>query len=213
MAAVAIDGPAGAGKSTVARAVADALGFTYVDTGAMYRAVAHAALAQGVDPADGEAVGALAAALDIGFRDGRVYVDDADVTSAIRSDEVSIASALVARHQSVRSALVALQRRAAADDDVVMEGRDISSAVLPDAEVKVFLTASLDERAVRRAKDLNADDLDSVKASIARRDEADSTRAESPLVQAPGAVVVDTTGKAIDEVVAEVVALARGRLG
>ena len=214
MAAIAIDGPAGAGKSTVARAVADALGFTYVDTGAMYRAVALCALQNAVDPADPGGVAALAEGVDIELDDGRVLVDGRDVSSQIRSGDVTRASAEVARHPGVRAHLVQMQRRAAAERDVVMEGRDIGTQVLPDAEVKVFLTASLDERALRRARQIGAQDegVDELKADIKDRDETDSTRELSPLVQPPDAVAVDTTGKKIDEVVAEVVDLARSKL-
>ena len=214
MSAVAIDGPAGAGKSTVARAVADALGFTYVDTGAMYRSVALAALAKGVDPSDAGGATEVATGLQIELRDEMVLLECHDVTRSLRAPEVTTASAAVARHPGVRSALVEIQRHAATEGDVVMEGRDIGSVVLPDADVKVFLTASLEERTARRAKDMGVTDadLDDVRASIERRDESDQSRQESPLVQAPDAVVVDTTGKTIEEVVAEVVALARERL-
>ena len=214
MPAVAIDGPAGAGKSTVARAVAAALGFTYVDTGAMYRAVALTALERGIDPDDAASVTEVAGSVEISLRDEQVFVDGRDVTGSLRTPDVTRASALVARHAGVRNALVEIQRKAAIEGHVVMEGRDIGSVVLPDAEVKIFLTASLEERTARRARDLGLDvaELDEVKASIALRDESDASRTESPLVQVADAVAVDTTGKSIEDVVAEVVALARDRL-
>lgn len=214
MAAIAIDGPAGAGKSTVARAVAEALGFTYVDTGAMYRAVALMAIENGVDPAEPGGVADVATALEIDVSDTAVLVDGRDVSSAIRSGAVTRASAQVARHPGVREFLVSVQRRIAAAQDVVMEGRDIGTKVLPDAEVKVFLTASLDERARRRADEIGAreEQVEELKEAISARDEADATREISPLVQAPDAVAVDTTGKSIDEVVREVVDLARSKL-
>ena len=213
MAAIAIDGPAGAGKSTVARAIAEELGFTYVDTGAMYRAIALCALDEGIDPADPETVTGLACSVAIELEGGRVLVDGKDVTASLRADDVTRASAEVSQHAGVRDALVAAQRRLAKEKDVVMEGRDIGTKVLPDAAVKVFMTASLEERATRRGRELGAADLDRVKSAIERRDEADMNRAESPLVQAPDAIVVDSTGKTIGDVVAEVVALARGAIG
>lgn len=215
MAAIAIDGPAGAGKSTVARATAEELGFTYIDTGAMYRAVALRALEDGIDPGDPEGVTAVASSVTLEFERGRILVDGRDVTASIRAQDVTLASAEVARHPGVREALVRVQRRLARSRDVVMEGRDIGTKVLPEAPVKVFLTASLDERATRRGRDVGVDDgaaLDRVKTAIERRDASDMNRSESPLVQADDAVVVDSTGKTIAEVVAEVVELARGSL-
>ena len=210
MTAVAIDGPAGAGKSTVAKAVADKLGFTYINTGAMYRAVALCALEQGIDPGEADGPTRLANTVDISIRAGNVYADDRDVTNLIRDPEVTRASAQVARHPSVRDALVRMQRRIAEGSDVVMEGRDIGTKVLPDASVKVFLTASLEERAARRSLEIgvdHADDLEAVRTAIEDRDRSDMNRAASPLERAPDAVVVDSTGKSIDEVVGEVVAL------
>ena len=214
MAAIAIDGPAGAGKSTIARAVATALGFTYVDTGAMYRAVALAALESGIDPSDPGGVADVATALEIDVTESAVLVDGRDVSSAIRTGAVTRASAQVARHPGVREFLVSQQRRIVAAQDVVMEGRDIGTKVLPDAEVKVFLTASLDERARRRAKEIGAreEQVEELKDEIQARDRSDETREVSPLVQAPDAVAVDTTGKSIDEVVQDVVDLARSKL-
>ena len=212
MTAVAIDGPAGAGKSTVARAVADELGFTYIDTGAMYRAVALRALDHGIDPTDGDAVSRLASGIDLSLADGAVMVDGRDVTDAIRTEDVTRASARIARHPGVREALVAVQRRLAAEGDVVMEGRDIGTKVLPDAEVKVFLTASLDERTSRRAHQTGVDqaEIATLKATIEERDRSDIERDESPLVRAPDAVVVDSTDKPIPDVVAEIARLLKG---
>ena len=206
MTTVAIDGPAGAGKSTVARALADRLGMTYVDTGAMYRAVALAALEQGVDPTDGAAVGDLALRVRVGAAGDKVTLDGRDVTTRIRGTDVTGAAATIAAHGAVRAALVAVQRRAAADGDVVMEGRDIGTKVLPKADVKVFLTASLDERAARRGRDegVSKDRLSDVAEAIAERDRRDSTRSESPLAKAPDAVELDTTAMPLDEVVATV---------
>lgn len=209
MTAVAIDGPAGAGKSTVARAVADALGWDYVDSGAMYRVVALAALDEGIPLDDERAVAALARRSDI-TNDGLVTtLDSRDVSDRIRAPKVSRAAAKVARHPEVRGALLDQQRLLAERRNVVMEGRDIGTKVLPDAQIKVFLTASLDERAKRRALDLGVGEgeVAEVKRDIEMRDTADETREAAPLVQAPDAVIIDTTDLSIDEVVAEITAL------
>jgi cytidylate kinase len=201
---VAIDGPAGAGKSSVARAVAHELGFTYLDSGALYRSVALAALERNAPPA------ALAASLDI--RPGeRVLVDGRDVTEAIRAPAVSEAASRAATDPVVRRALVALQRRMLSNGDWVAEGRDIGTVVSPEAEVKVFLTASPQERARRRATELGADP-DTVLAEQAIRDRRDAQREHSPLKPAPGAVVLDTSGLSMEEVVARVVGLAKASL-
>src|SRR3954447_3788325 len=187
---VAIDGPAGAGKSTVARAVARALGFRFLDSGAMYRAVA---LAGDRDPAT----------IDVGFdEDGRVLLDGEDVEDRIRAPEVSQAASRRAGDPAVRAALVRRQRAVMADGDWVAEGRDIGTVVVPGADLKVWLTASLRERARRRGLP---------EAEVAERDERDATRGHSPMVAAADAVEVDTTGLAVDEVVDRIVALARER--
>ena len=196
---VAIDGPAGAGKSTIARAVARALGFGYLDSGAMYRAAALAALERG-----GAASEAVERA-DILTGD-RVLLDGRDVTDAIRTPAVSEAASRVAANPKVRAALVPKQRALLRSGDWVAEGRDIGSVVAPDAAVKVFLTASPEERARRRAAELGAD-LDTVRRDQALRDAQDSAREHSPLERAPGAVELDTTDLDVDEVVARIVAL------
>jgi CMP/dCMP kinase len=201
---VAIDGPAGAGKSTVARAVARELGFTYLDSGAMYRVVALAALRRGADPAQ------VASEVRIEVGD-RVALDGEDVTAAIRSPEVSAAASQAAADPAVRRALVVQQRRLLAGGDWVAEGRDIGTVVAPEAEVKVFLTADPAERARRRAQELGLDPA-VVLAEQAERDERDRTREHSPLAAAPGAVVLDTTGLDQAEVVARVAQLAREAL-
>lgn len=212
MTVIAIDGPAGAGKSSVARAVATRLGLRYLDTGAMYRAVALAALDRGIDPNDAEAVRDLVEVLDLGIEKDSISVDGTDVTARIRGAEVTGAAAQVARHEAVREALVRLQRQIASGGQVVMEGRDIGSAVLPDADVKVFLTASLEERARRRCRQLGEEEtperVAELVASIEERDEADRTRAASPLVQTDDAVVIDTTGLTEGQVVERIAALA-----
>ncbi|HXS43595.1 MAG TPA: (d)CMP kinase [Solirubrobacteraceae bacterium] len=188
---VAIDGPAGAGKSTVARAVADALGFGYLDSGAMYRAVA---LAGDRDPAT----------LEIGFDGERVLLDGDDVTAAIRAPEIAQAASMRARDPAVRAAMLERQRALLRDGDWVAEGRDIGTVVAPGAELKVWLTASLPERARRRGLEV---------AEVAERDERDAARAHSPMVAADDAVVLDTTGLSIDEVVARIVGLVGARAG
>jgi cytidylate kinase len=196
---IAIDGPAGAGKSTVARAVAGALGFTYLDSGAMYRCVALAELRGAADP--------LACAIGL---DGAVTLDGEDVTAAIRTPEVSERASEVAARPAVREALVAKQRALIAAGDYVAEGRDIGTVVAPGAELKVFLTASPQERARRRAAELGAD-AGRVLREQALRDERDATREHSPLAAAPDAVEVDTTGLDVGAVVARIVALAGER--
>ena len=197
---IAIDGPAGAGKSTVARAAAQRLGFTYLDTGAMYRAVAAAAAADGSDAA---AI-ARAARLELG---DRVTLDGEDVTERIREPWVSEAASRVSSDPAVREALVELQQRILAAGDWVAEGRDIGTVVAPDAEVKVYLTADPAERARRRATELGTDP-GVVLREQAMRDERDRSRAVAPLVAAPDAVPVDTTGLTFDEVVEQIVTLA-----
>jgi CMP/dCMP kinase len=197
---VAIDGPAGAGKSTIARAVAEELGFTYLDSGAMYRAVGLALLRRG------GAASEVAEALDVQQLGERVLVDGEDVTEDIRTPEVSEAASRVATNPSVRQALVHKQRALLGEGDWVAEGRDIGTVVAPDAAVKVFLTASPDERARRRAAELGAD-RETVLRDQALRDAQDSTREHSPLVRAEGAVELDTTGLSIAEVVARIAAL------
>jgi CMP/dCMP kinase len=198
---VAIDGPAGAGKSTVARAVARALGFTYLDSGAMYRAVALALLEQGGTASD------RAEELEIELGE-RVIAGGRDVSDAIRSQEVAEGASRVATNEKVRQALVRKQRALLERGDWVAEGRDIGTVVAPDAQVKVFLTASQDERARRRASDLGAD-TETVLRDQALRDAQDRSREHSPLVLAPDAVELDTTGLAVDEVVERIAGLVR----
>ena len=204
MRVIAIDGPAGSGKSTVARRVAAALGLAYLDTGAMYRSVAFAALRAGIDPADADAVVTLAGRVQIDVGD-RVTVDGVDATDAIRGAEVTTAVSTVAANPAVRAHMVQRQRAWATEHGGgVAEGRDIGTVVFPDAELKVYLTASEEERARRRAEELGQPAYDQVAADIARRDKVDSTRAASPMMVADDALVLDTTGRTIDEIVEEV---------
>jgi cytidylate kinase len=208
---VAIDGPAGSGKSTLARAVAGRLGVAYLDTGAMYRSVALAALERGVDPTDGEALAKLARALDIDVGE-RMLVDGVDATTAIRGADVTAVVSAVSAHPPVRAEMVRRQRLWADEHDGgVVEGRDIGTVVFPNADVKVFLTASEDERARRRQRDDDAPDVSAVAADISRRDKIDSTRAVSPLRPADDAFVIDTTGRTVDDVAGFIVRLLERR--
>jgi cytidylate kinase len=216
MTVLAIDGPAGAGKSTVGRAVARALGWRYVDTGAMYRAVALAALERGLDPDDAQALERLAPSLHIEVGGDGVALDGVDVSERIRRPDVTRAVSTVSAHRGVRAALTEKQRSLSARGDVVMEGRDIGGLVAPDAAVKIFLTASLPERARRRARQLDGEEeprrLEELQATLAARDAADAARAESPFTKAPGAIVIDSTGKDVGQIVDEIVTRVRTTL-
>jgi len=207
---IAIDGPAGAGKSTVARAVARELGFTYLDSGAMYRCVALAVSRTGADPDDGDATGEVAERVRIEFDDGRVSLDGEDVSAAIRTPEVSALASRVSVHPRVREALVAEQRRLIASGRYVAEGRDIGTVVSPDAPLKVFLGASDEERARRRAAE-TGEPFEEVLRAQRERDRRDREREHAPLRPAEDAVELDTTGLPVEEVVARVVELARER--
>jgi cytidylate kinase len=207
---IAIDGPAGAGKSTVARGVAAALGFTYLDSGAMYRSVALAALHAGVDPDDADAVTELAERLEIGFEGDRVTLNDEDVTGAIREPEVSAAASHVSVHPGVRAAMVVRQRELIATGPYVAEGRDIGTVVSPEAPLKVFLTATYEERARRRAAE-TGEPIEDVMGTMAERDDRDREREHGPLRQTGDYKEVDTTDTTVEGVVAEIVRLARER--
>lgn len=201
MRVIAIDGPAGSGKSTVGRRLAERLDLTYLDTGAMYRAVAFAAIRRGVDPADVEPVVAVARDMELSMDDTSVAVDGVDATLEIRGAEVSRAVSLVAANPGVREEMRSRQRVWATEHGGgVIEGRDIGSVVFPDAVLKVYLTADPEVRAQRRAKEMLDADYDQVAADIARRDASDQSRADSPLVEPDGAVTVDTTGLDIEQV-------------
>ncbi|MEM9565085.1 MAG: (d)CMP kinase [Actinomycetota bacterium] len=201
---VAIDGPAGSGKSTVARKLAEALELEYLDTGAMYRSVTFAALANGIDPDDEDKVAAVAREVRIDLpADGSVVVDGVDATTQIRGPEVSRSVSAVAANQAVRSELVSRQREwARRRGGGVLEGRDIGTVVFPSARLKVYLTADPEVRASRRAREVTDLDYDAVAADLARRDQVDSSREHDPLRQADDALIVDTSQLTIDEVVA-----------
>lgn len=207
---IAIDGPAGAGKSSVARGVAAALGFTYLDSGAMYRCVALAAAEAGIDADDAEALGDLTSGLEIGFEDERVLLGERDVSVAIREPAVTAAASRVSVHPAVREALIARQRALIAAGDYVAEGRDIGTVVSPDSPLKVFLTASEEERARRRAAQ-SGEPYEAVLAAQRERDARDRERQHGALRAADDAVDLDTTELAEAEVVARIVALARER--
>jgi len=207
---IAIDGPAGAGKSTVAHAVAAALGFTYLDSGAMYRCVALAGLERSADLDADDEMGELARSLEIEFDGERIALDGREVRDAIREPAVTEASSRISVHPSVREALVARQRELIEAGRYVAEGRDIGTVVSPDAQLKVFLTASAEERARRRAAQ-TGDDEAAVLAAQRERDERDENREHSALRPAPDAIELDNTGLTLEQVVDRVVGLARER--
>ena len=204
---IAIDGPAGSGKSTVARRVAEALDLEYLDTGAMYRSVTFAVLASGSDPADNPTVAAIARETELSIAgDGTVVVDGVDATTQIRGPEVTRAVSLVADNPDVRAELVSRQREwARRRNGGVLEGRDIGSVVFPDSKLKVYLNASREVRAARRAGEVTELDYDTVAADLARRDAIDTERQHDPLRRPDGAIEIDTSGLTIDEVVAVII--------
>jgi cytidylate kinase len=214
---IGIDGPAASGKSTTARLVAEQLGYLYIDTGAMYRAVALKVLQQRIDPSDEKAVEAVLGTTSITLKTVkgrlRTFLDGVDVSEDIRSGEVASAASILSAFRKVREGMVKEQRRYGKDGGVVLEGRDIGTVVFPEAQLKIFLTASLEERAARRERELIdlglKADLDSLRQEIAQRDRMDATRDESPLTKAPGAIEIDTSRLSVDEQVALVVKAAR----
>jgi cytidylate kinase len=210
---VAIDGPAGAGKSTLSRRVADALGYTLVDTGALYRAVALWARRRGLAWDDGPTHGEMTSQLRFAFVDGALEVGGERPGDALRTSETSLGASRVSAHPEVRAALLGVQRDMGRDGGVVLEGRDIGTVVYPDAEVKIFLVASDEERAKRRLAELvargEAATLEGVLEDLRSRDRRDEERAVAPLRMAEGATRVDTTGRTLDSLVEELVALVR----
>jgi len=216
MRVVTIDGPAGSGKSTVAHRLAETLGWRMLDTGAMYRAVTLAALREGVDLNDDDAVSAIAATVTVTLPAGRVFLDDEDVSLAIRTAEVARATSAVADRPGVRKRLVELQREFARENDVVTEGRDQGTIVFPDALRKFFLTASLEERARRRLAEFSSRgehfSMESVQNDVKARDERDESRAIAPMKPALDAMIIDTTGMSLDDVLARIIGEVRGAL-
>lgn len=221
MAVIAIDGPAGAGKTTIAKRLADELGYLYVDTGALYRAIGYFALTRGLDVRDESAIAGLLVStrVDLRFVDmtQRVYINDTDVTDRIRTEAVSMAASAVSALPVVRAFLLDSQRRLAEVGNVILNGRDIGTVVCPDAECKLFLTASAEDRARRRFKQLTergiAANYDDVLADIIRRDEDDSSRSIAPLRPAEDAILIDTTGNTLEQSVAIVIRKVREKLG
>jgi cytidylate kinase len=215
--AIAIDGPAGAGKSTVAKIVADKLGYIYVDSGAMYRALTLKVLRQGIDPTSAEDVVEMVKDTKVDFQkvgnEERILLDGEDVTEKIRQDKVSNSVSLVAKISGVRQELVKLQRKLAQNWGVVMDGRDIGTVVLKDADVKIFLTASLQERAQRRYEQLTDSGeevrLEELEEKIRQRDKLDRSREVGPLKQAEDAIKLDTTNLTVEEVVEEIIDICR----
>lgn len=218
---IAIDGPAGAGKSTIAKTLAKELGYVYVDTGAMYRAMAYFFLQQGIDKDDEAAIAAAAAEADVTIRyeNGaqQVFLNGENVTGSLRTEQVGNMASITSVYPAVRTKLVALQQKLAKTTDVIMDGRDIGTCVLPDAQVKIYLTASVQTRADRRYKELvekgEPADLDQIAADIEQRDYRDMHREMSPLRQADDAVLVDSSGMSIDEVVDAIRTIAEKRQG
>ncbi len=215
---IAIDGPAGAGKSTTARRLAEQLGYVYLDTGAMYRAVTWLALREGIDPGDAESLSALAEAFPVSFKSNDtggqlVFIDGQDVTEAIRKPEVTARVSEVSSHPGVRKAMVVRQRQIGRKGSVVAEGRDTTTVVFPNADLKIFLDASIHERAQRRLLDLArmgvSTSLEEQEADIRRRDEYDSGREHSPLTRARDAILVNTTNLTIEQQVDHIVSLMR----
>jgi cytidylate kinase len=208
---IAIDGPAGSGKSTVARRLARQLGLEYLDTGAMYRAVTFAALRRGVDPGDAAPTAELARSIDLEVSTEGVWVDGVDATIEIRGPEVSRAVSLVAANTEVRAELVRRQRQWATDrGGGVLEGRDIGTVVFPDADLKVYLTARPDVRAERRAAEVTQLDYETVAADLARRDALDQGRTDSPLRQADDAVEIDTSELSVEQIINELAGMVSG---
>ncbi len=220
MKAVAIDGPAGAGKSTISRKVAEGLGFIYVDTGALYRAIGYYVLSKGADVSDETAVMGLLAGVEISLKfvdtEQRVFLGGRDITGKIRTEAVSMAASAVSALPAVRAYLLELQRSLARENNVVMDGRDIGTVVLPDADVKIFLTASAEERARRRYEELVAKgvsaDYEAVLGDLKKRDYDDSHRAVAPLKPAEDAITVDTTGNTLQKSVELLTKIAKDNL-
>lgn len=201
---IAIDGPAGSGKSTIGKLLGERLGLEYLDTGAMYRGVTFAALRRAIDPSDADVIARLAPEVELTLSEGRLIVDGVDATIEIRGPEVTRAVSLVAANPAVRKELVRRQREWAQErDGGVLEGRDIGTVVFPDAKLKVYLTASPEVRAQRRSKEVTDLDYETVAADIAKRDALDQGREASPLTEAPDALIVDTSNRSIEDIVTE----------
>lgn len=206
---IAIDGPAGAGKSTIAKKLAECIGYTYIDSGAMYRAVTLKVLREKIPMGDTDRIIRLTGVTDIDFRDNSIYIDGKVADMEIREETVNKNVSLIAAIPEVRRLMVELQRKISKNTNVVMDGRDVGTVIFPDAGFKFFITASVEERAERRYKELRLKgyeaELQDIKVQIEKRDHIDSTREDSPLVAAADAIIIDTTGKSIKEVLEEVI--------
>ena len=209
---VAIDGPAGSGKSTISKLVCKELGFTHIDTGAMYRAVGLYALSKGIDIYDEKTVDTILDDIEIKYVEGKIYLNGSDVSGLIRTPEVSNAASRVSSYKKVREKLVYLQQKASENGMYILDGRDIGYKVLPNANLKVFLTASIECRAERRYRELPNSNLEEIKEQIKIRDHNDSTRKESPLKMADDAILVDTTDMTIEEVSNKIISLIKERM-
>lgn len=211
---IAIDGPAGAGKSTIAKKLSKLLNYTYIDTGAMYRAITFVAIQEMVNTEKVADVVKMAEALEIEFTDGSIYVNGKNLNQEVRGAEVTKRVSVIAQIPEIREILVRLQRKIAENNNIVMDGRDVGSYVLPDATLKIYLTASVEERAARRHQEL-ADkgiDIEEVKKDIILRDHMDTKRSHSPLIKAWDAIEIDTTSTSIDEVINKIICLLKDKL-
>lgn len=212
---IAIDGPAGAGKSTIAKQIADGLGIMYVDTGAMYRAVTFGIIRNGIDISDKPGILKFMECMNLELSNGRVFLNGEDITEDIRKQQVGSIVSYVSAIPEVRQKLVEIQREMARDNSVVMDGRDIGTNVLKHANIKIFLTASVDERAKRRYTEMKSKgyeaDIDKIKTEIKKRDSIDSSREINPLMMADDAILVDTTNKTIEDVVTEILCIVKER--
>lgn len=214
MTVIAIDGPAGAGKSSVARAVAAALSFSYLDTGALYRAMALAVLEEAISPEDEREVATVASRVAVRVRGDRTMLNGRDVSDRIRDEDVTVIVSLISSYPAVRQRLLQLQKEMLMGGDIVIEGRDIGTRVAPDADLKIYLTATLEQRAARRAGQtgaLGVGELARIEKDLESRDRADAGRLEAPLVQAPDSLAIDSTSLSLHEVVERILVLARGR--
>ncbi len=213
---IAIDGPAGAGKSTIAKKLSKLLNYIYIDTGAMYRAITYMVLQEGINPEDIEGIIKLAESMDIRFENDSIYVNGRNLNEEVRGVEVTQRVSHIAQIPEIRGILVKIQREIADNHNVVMDGRDIGTNVLKDATLKIFLTASVEERALRRFQELlekvDNVDLEAVKADISKRDQMDKERSHSPLVKAADAIEIDTTDCAIEDVINKIILLLKEKI-